>query len=45
MKKRTRCAVSEIYLEFELAVINCLENAIPLLTILHLVVVIEELLG
>jgi len=46
-KKRTRWAVSEIYLEFELAMINCLKNAISLLTIMpteYLVVVIEELL-
>jgi hypothetical protein len=47
MKKRTRWAVSEIYLEFGLAMTNCLENAFSLLTISnaeYLVVVIDELL-
>lgn len=47
IKIRTRWAVGEVHLEFEIAMINCLENAIPLLTISHteyVIVVIEDLL-
>jgi hypothetical protein len=46
-KKHTRWAVSEIHLESELSMINCLENAISLPAILsmkYLVVVVEDLL-
>jgi hypothetical protein len=43
MKKRTRLAVSEIYLDM----IDCLKDATPLLTVFrteYLVVVVEEVL-